>query len=104
MLQDALFGMSTFFTARRPFRNIPTFLTKGNSPYFKLTSIALCSFETSFKTFDSFNIHLYACIPAFHHKSDNTLYSFIAPSLVLTESILSSIKVEHKTVLAAKGY
>ena len=73
------------------FHNVPKVLMEGNSPHFKLTSIALSSSGISFKTSDSFVTHFHACIPVFPHNSDNSLYSFIASSQVLTESILSSM-------------
>ena len=59
------------------FHNILQVLLEGNSPHFKITSIALSSCEISFKTSDSFDIHLRACIPAFPHNSGNSLYSFL---------------------------
>ena len=73
------------------FHNITKVLMEGNSPHFKLTSIVRSSSGISFKTFNSFDTHFHACIPAFPHNSDNSLYSFIASSQVLTESILSSM-------------
>ena len=73
------------------FHNITKVLMEGNSPHFKLTSIVRSSSGISFKTFNSFDTHFHACIPAFPHNSDNSLYSFIASSQVLTESIMSSM-------------
>ena len=65
------------------FHNIPKDLMEGKSSHFKLTSIVLSSSGISFKTSDSFDTQFRAWIPAFPHNSDNSLYSFIASSLIL---------------------